>query len=372
VPALVALDISPGQLFIDEMKRSWDSGNAILPIDQRLPQLARQQLIKEFGASYVVNQQGESTKTSEGFPVDPGDALIVATSGSTGAPKGVVHTRDSIHAAVAAGGNRLNCSSTDHWLSCLPFAHVGGLTVVLRALHYQSKLTIEPLADSTVISEALTKGATITSLVPTILQRVDVSGFRTVLVGGSAVIDTLPINAVATYGLSETMGGVVYNGHALDGVELRISNSGEIEIRGPMLFRCYRDGTYSKSKDGWFATADLGEIDAAGNLKVLGRKDDLIITGGHKVWPGTVERALMLHPNIADACVKGAPDPTWGNAVIAWIVRKDNKNDLSLSEIKSFLKESLPDYSTPKTIYFQSEIPRNALGKVRYKELIHE
>jgi acyl-CoA synthetase (AMP-forming)/AMP-acid ligase II len=104
----------------------------------------------------------------------------------------------------------------------------------------------------------------------------------------------------------------------------------------------------------------------------LGRKDDLIITGGHKVWPSTVERALKLHPNVADVCVKGAPDPTWGNAVIAWIVRKDDKSDLSLSEVKSFLQETLPDYSIPKTIYFQSEIPRNALGKVRYNELIHE
>ena len=372
MPSLVALDITPGQFFVDQMKKVWDNGDAILPIDQRLPVIAKQQLIIQLGASFVIDKQGDMSATSSGFAVEIGDALVVATSGSTGAPKGVVHTHDSILAAVVAGGNRIDCSDTDHWLSCLPLAHVGGLSVVLRALHYGSKLTIEPRAQGSTIANALNHGATLTSLVPTILQRIDISSFRAVLVGGSAMIDELPTNAITTYGLTESMGGIAYNGRALDGAEIRINNEQEIEIRGKMLFRNYRDGSDPKSIDGWFATADLGEIDSNSQLRVLGRKDDLIISGGHKVWPSTVERALMLHPNIGDVCVKGVPDPTWGNAVTAWIVRKDSTTNLSLSDVRDFLSDTLPDYSAPKKIYWLQEIPRNALGKVRVSDLAYE
>ena len=372
MPSLVALDIIPGQFFVDQMKKVWDNGDAILPIDQRLPVFAKQQLISQLGASFVIGPQGDVSSTSSGFAVEVGDALVIATSGSTGAPKGVVHTHESILAAVVAGGNRIDCSNTDHWLSCLPLAHVGGLSVVLRALHYGSKLTIEPRAQGSTIANALNHGATLTSLVPTILQRVDVSNFRAVLVGGSAMIEALPKNAISTYGLTESMGGIVYNGHALDGAEIRINYEEEIEIRGQMLFRNYRDGSDPKSIDGWFATADLGEIDSNSRLRVLGRKDDLIISGGHKVWPSMVERALMLHPNISDVCVKGVPDPTWGNAVTAWIVGKESTTNLSLGDIRDFLSDTLPDYSAPKKIYWLQEIPRNALGKVRANELVNE
>ena len=370
MPSLIAIDMPAGQRFVDELKQIWDSGDALLPIDQRLPHIAKNQLLKQLGASYLINHHGERLKLEDGFAVGANDALVIATSGSTGTPKGVVHTHESIRAAIVAGGSRLECSSADHWLACLSLAHVGGLSVVLRALHYESKLTIEPKAEPTTIANALNNGATMTSLVPTIIRRVDVAGFRSVLVGGSEMVDALPTNAIATYGLSETMGGIAYNGQALDGVSLRISTDDEIQIRGAMLFREYRDGTNPKTHDGWFATGDLGELDSHRKLKVLGRRDDLINTGGFKVWPKTVEDSINEMAGVTECVVRGLPDENWGTAVCAWILLENQKRSFNIDTVRLHVKKSLPDYCAPQKLFIVDQIPRSALGKVQISELL--
>ena len=339
--SLVALDIKPSHNFLDLLNKTWDEGDAVLPIDQRLPQSAKQQLVKDLGASWIVANDGNMVKLDNGYQVDEGDALVIATSGTTGNPKGVVHTHASIIASVTAGGTRLGCCASDHWLACLPLAHVGGLSVLLRAQHYKSQLSIVDGVVQSSIVNAIDAGANLTSLVPSSLRKLDVSGFRAVLVGGSATHTDLPVNAISTYGLTETMGGVAYNGVALDGVEIRSSDSGEIEVRGEMLFRVYRDGTNPKDEGGWFATGDLGEINN-GVLAVHGRRDDLINTGGYKVWPKSVENSINQIPGVVDCVVMGLPDEKWGAAVCAWIILQDSTQSLKLDDARRHVKKNTP------------------------------
>ncbi len=367
--SLVALDIKPSHNFLDLLNKTWDEGDAVLPIDQRLPQSAKQQLVKDLGASWIVANDGNKVKLDNGNQVDEGDALVIATSGTTGNPKGVVHTHASIIASVNAGGTRLGCCASDHWLACLPLAHVGGLSVLLRAQHYKSQLSIVEGATQSLIDNAIDAGANLTSLVPSSLRKLDVSGFRAVLVGGSATHTDLPVNAISTYGLTETMGGVAYNGVALDGVEIRSSDSGEIEVRGEMLFRAYRDGTNPKDLGGWFTTGDLGEINN-GVLAVHGRRDDLINTGGYKVWPKSIENAINQMPGVVDCVVMGLPDEKWGAAVCAWIILQDSTQPLKLDDARRHVKKTLPDYCAPQRIFIVDQIPRSALGKVRTAELL--
>jgi O-succinylbenzoic acid--CoA ligase len=371
VHELVAIDMPAGELFVNALKKVWDSGDAALPIDQRLPDAARNNLLAQFKVSSVVEADGSKAKVATGEPVDDGDALVIATSGSSGEPKGVVHTHDSIKAAVTNTGARLGCSEADHWLACISLAHVGGLSVVLRALHFGSQLTIGRRADRETIESALRNGANMTSLVPTILHSVDISNFKTVLIGGAHPPTNLPSNAISTYGLTETFGGVVYNGSPIDGVEIRIGYDSEIEIRCDSLLRTYRNGFDPKKSEGWLHTGDLGEF-KDGKLSVLGRKDDLIKTGGYKVWPITIETSLKQHEAIADVIVSGTPDEKWGQAVTAWVVLRKDAINVRLEDLTKHVLSTLPDYCAPKKIYLVDEIPRSSLGKALVSELFRQ
>jgi O-succinylbenzoic acid--CoA ligase len=369
VRELVAIDMPAGDAFVNVLRKVWDSGDAVLPIDQRLPEVARKNLITQFKVSSLIGADGLRVKVAPGEPVDEGDALVVATSGSTGEPKGVVHTHGSIKAAVANTGARLGCSAADHWLACISLAHVGGLSVVLRALHFGSQLTIESRADKATIESAVKNGTNMTSLVPTILHSVDISNFKTVLVGGAHTSTNLPSNAISTYGLTETFGGVVYNGEPIDGVEIRIGTDSAIEIRCDSLLRTYRNGIDPKNSEGWLHTGDLGEF-KDGKLTVLGRKDDLIKTGGYKVWPITVEDSLRKHEVVADVVVAGTPDEKWGQTVTAWVVLRSEARSLRLEDLSKHVRLTLPDYCAPKKVFIVDEIPRSSLGKALMSELV--
>ncbi len=205
-------------------------------------------------------------------------------------------------------------------------------------------------------------GATLVSLVATALQRVDPARFRTIVLGGSAPPPDLPPNVVTTYGMTETGSGVVYDGHPLDGVDVRIDGDGEISVRGPMLLRAYRDGTVPL-QHGWFATGDLGRWDADGRLLVEGRRSDLIISGGENVWPEPVESVLRRHPGVADVAIAGEPDPEWGQAVTAYVVAAGDPP--TLDELRDAVKQELAPHCAPRRLVIVTAIPRTALGKIR-------
>jgi O-succinylbenzoic acid--CoA ligase len=342
---LVAIDRSGGAGFVDELRRIWDRGDAAFPVDQRLPASAKAAVC-------------EAMRVGE--PVEPGDALVVATSGSTGEPKGVVLTHDAVAASAATTSARLGVTAHDHWLACLPLSHVGGLSVVTRALHSGTRLTVLPGFDADTVNAS---DATLVSLVATTLPRVRADRFRTIVLGGSRPPADRPRNCVTTYGMTETGSGVVYDGVALDGVEVQIDGSGEIRLRGPMLLRCYRDGTSPVDADGWFPTGDLGRWLDDGRLHVEGRRVDLIITGGENVWPEAVETALADHPDVAEVLVRGVDDAEWGQVVEAVIVPMDDPP--SLESLRDHVKEHHPAFMAPRRLQIVASLPRTSIGKLR-------
>jgi o-succinylbenzoate---CoA ligase len=348
MPRLVALDAA-GDEFVAGLIAAWEDGDAVLPVDPRLPAQARERLLARLRA---------------GDDVEPGDALVVATSGTTGEPKGAVLTHDALAAAAHATSRRIGADpSADRWLACIPLAHVGGLGVVVRAL-----LTGTPCLVRDRFEPGT--GATLVSLVPAHLRRFDVSEFRVVLLGGQAPPAVLPPNVVTTYGMTETGGGVVYDGLPLDGVEARVAETdGRISLRGPMLLRAYRDGADPKDADGWLDTGDLGELLPDGRLAVFGRSGDMIVTGGENVWPFPVEQVLLQHPGIADVAVAGRPDPEWGQRVVAYVVVRDGGPPPSLEALRAVVKEQLPAYMAPREVVCVASLPTTTLGKVQRDRL---
>ncbi|MDE0320486.1 MAG: AMP-binding protein [Acidimicrobiaceae bacterium] len=361
---LVALALGGGERFVAELQRAWDAGDAVLPVDQRLPDAAQASLIERMGASVVVDSTGRHRRRG-GWDVEQGDALVMATSGSTGEPKGAVLTHAAIEANAMATSSALAVDpSTDRWLSCLPLAHVGGLAVVVRALLTDTPVEVHDGFEATAVEAAAQHGATLTSLVPTALARIDPTAFRAILLGGSAMPAQRPPNTVATYGMTETFSGVVYEGWPLDGVELRIRND-EVQLRCPMLLRCYRDNSDPRTGDGWYPTGDAGALSDDGQLSVSGRVDDMITTGGEKVWPAAVERILADLPAVAGAAIVGRPDPDWGQAVTAVIVPADRAQPPELDALRDAVKEHLPAYCAPRALELVSELPQTSLGKIQ-------
>jgi O-succinylbenzoic acid--CoA ligase len=364
----VALDLPLGPGFVREATRQWEDGNAVLPLDQRMPSAARRRMAVQLGATHLC-----TADTSEPLPapddslvpLSHDDALVIATSGATGAPKGVVHTHESLACHARMVGERLGLSANDHWWLCLPPAHIGGFGVVVRALHTQATLAFAAHVDDEAIADALRGGATHTSVVPTHVARHDFRGWRVVLVGGQRSAD-LPDNAVATYGLTETGGGIVYDSTPLAGVDVRIED-GEVLLRAPSMARTYRHAALPLADD-WLRTGDLGVFDGA-SLRIDGRRDDLIVTGGNKVWPHVVERRLLEHPLVTDVAVRGVPDPEFGSLVCAYVVPRDAHLPPSLEMLRGHVKETLAAYCAPKKLVFTQRIPRNALGKVVSSEL---
>lgn len=363
VNELVCLDLPLGPRFVDRIKQAWDNGDAIFPLDQRLPPAARDQVLTSIDPTIIFD--GDVDTSRKGTPVESGDAVVVATSGTTGSPKGVVLTHHAITASALATSNRLQVGSRDTWLACLPPAHVGGLSVVLRSLIMGTPLITAPQFSVESYNEAANNGATLVSLVSTALHRVNPSLYRTILLGGSKPPANRPRNAVTTYGMTETGSGVVYDGLPLDGVEIKIVDS-VVHLRAPMLLRSYRDGTNPLDNSGWFRTGDIGSL-KDGRLSVQGREGDLIITGGENVWPESVEDVIRQHPLVHDVCVAGVADPEWGQRVTAWIVCGDS--ELELLEIRDFVKQQLPAHCAPQRIVIVNEIPRTNLGKPKRTQL---
>ncbi|MET0477468.1 MAG: fatty acid--CoA ligase family protein, partial [Actinomycetota bacterium] len=174
---------------------------------------------------------------------------------------------------------------------------------------------------------------------------------------------------VRTYGLTETFGGMVHDGHPIDGAEVRIDGDpeGEVLVRGPMLFRRYRGDpgrTATALRDGWLVTGDLGRLGPGGRLTVLGRADDLVISGGVNVHPDEVEAVLATHPGVAEAAVAGRPDPEWGQRVTAFVVPRDPASPPTLAELRAFTRERLVAAKSPRELVLVPALPRSPSGKL--------
>jgi O-succinylbenzoic acid--CoA ligase len=365
VNRLVALAMAGRDRFVDELRRAWDDGDAVLPVDTRLPESAQRALVDAMAVAAVIDESGERSTRSGARPVEAGDALVVATSGTTGAPKGVVLTHDAVAASAEASSARLGIDPDRHrWLACLPVAHIGGLSVILRSVHTGTPCTVMPGFDAAAVEAAASAGVTHTSLVPTALARIDAARFERILLGGSAPPEHRPANCVVTYGMTETGSGIWYDDRPLDGVEVEV-RAGEVHVRGPMLLRAYRDGSVPLDADGWYPTGDAGELTADGQLVVHGRRGDMILTGGENVWPAPVEAVLGRHPGVDEVLVVGRRDPEWGQVVTAVVVATDPQAPPGLDELREFARPHLAPYALPRRLELAAALPRTAIGKLR-------
>jgi O-succinylbenzoic acid--CoA ligase len=370
MPELVALDLPAGPGFVEALQAAWDSGDAVLPLDPRLPRPAAQLLVEALRPSTIVDADGAHPQPA-GQPIEPGDALVIPTSGTAGEPKGVVHTHSSVRASALATSARLEVDTgVDRWLACLPLAHIGGLSVVTRSLVTGTPCTVLPGFDAEEVERQARSGTSLVSLVGTALGRIDASGFRIVVLGGAAPPEELPPNVVSTYGMTETGSGVVYDGRPLEGVEIRIGDGvigevGEVLVRGPMLLRSYRDGSDPRLPGGWLATGDGGRVETDGTLTVFGRMAEVIVTGGEKVWPVPVEGVLAGHPGVDQVAVWKRPDPEWGERVVAWVVPSDPSAPPGLDELRELVASRLARWAAPRQVVVVGSLPRTSSGKVR-------
>jgi O-succinylbenzoic acid--CoA ligase len=310
-------------------------------------------------------------------------ALVIATSGSTGEPKGVLLSADALRASATATHDRLG--GPGKWLLALPATHIAGVQVLIRSLLAGTEPDVLDLtsgfraASFAVAAQPVlaTPGRHYTALVPTQLARL-VAGegpglaalreFDAVLLGGAATPPALLTRALAlgvrvvtTYGMSETAGGCVYDGVPLNGAEVRLTDD-QIELSGPMLALGYRGR--EPFSDGWFRTGDLGRVLPDGRLEVLGRADDVIVTGGEKVPPVLVERVLTAQEGVLEACVVGVPDDEWGHVVAAMIVPSDPGAPPGEQCLREAVRSAVGRAAAPKELRFASELPLRGPGKV--------
>ncbi len=375
---LVAAVLPPGPAWLDLLDEVWQRGCAVLPVEHRLPEAEIARLLAAARPT-VLLRDGDQFKLPDGVPVEPDVALIIATSGTGGVPKLAELSHPALRAAVEASAARLGCGADDPWLSCLPVGHIGGMLVIARALLLRVPVRVHPRFDLDAFERE--RDARFTSVVPTVLTRLldagaDLARFHALLVGGARLPSDVRTRAeaagarvVATYGLTESCGGVVYDGIPLHGCAVRILEQGnEILLRATTLMRGYRldpDRTADAiTPDGWFHTGDAGSL-IDGRLVVRGRIDDLIITGGENVWPSEIEEALRPHPAVRDVAVIGEPDSTWGHRVVAFVIPTDPSAPPTLNDLRAFLARRLARHKAPHDVVFVDSFPTTPSGKVR-------
>ncbi len=379
---LIALLLPGGDDLVAAVRRAWDAGDAVLPLDPDAPRAHLDQVMQALSPTAVVEAGGGLRRLAGGRPVEAGDALVIATSGTTGAPKGAVHTFHSVEHAAYASSTAAGVAADTRWLACLPLSHVGGFSVISRALVTGAGLDVHARADAVAIDDAAERGATHVSLVPTLLDRIDATRWRTILLGGSAIPADPPVEHDRHLrhdrdhgrgGLRRTRAQRRRGAHRGPGRPRGVATArhgpasrAAIELRSPTLLRCYRDGTDPVRPDGWYRTGDLGRVDPrTQHLTVLGRADDLIISGGEKVWPDPVEAVLRTDHRVRDVAVVGRPDPEWGERVVAVVVAEDRNDPPSLQGLRDLVRAQLPRSAAPKELELVDSLPRTGLGKIR-------
>lgn len=362
---LHAVILPPGPTLARRLEAALDgSGPAICPLSPDLPRPALRSVLDALAPAAVETPDG-TTPREGGRPTEA--AVLIATSGSTGHPKIVELSAEALTRSATATLQRIGAAPGDRWLCCLPTDHIAGIQVLTRSIVAGTTPVIHERFSP---EAAISGGAQHISVVPTQLRRMleyDLSVFSSILLGGAAASCDLLAAARAaggrvltTYGMSETCGGCVYDGVPLDGVSAAVGDDGRIRLAGPVLFDGYRlrpDLTAAVLDAGWFVTSDLGVIEN-GALRVRGRADDVINTGGEKVVAGEVEQVLRAHPAVEEVVVVGRPDPEWGELVTAVVV-----GSATLDELRDHVRATLPAHAAPRAVELVPEIPMLASGK---------
>lgn len=334
---------------------------------------------------------------------------IVFTSGTTGHPKGAQISYGNHFYSALGSAERIGHVPDDRWLSVLPLYHVGGLAVIFRATLYGIGVVLHRQFDVQQITQSiLAHDVTLISLVPTMLYRMIQTGvtfpkLRLILLGGAAASTSLLAEAyrlglpvAPTYGLTEAasqvatllptdaaekLGSVgkplVFSRVQIvdnEGRALPPFAHGEVIVHGLTVMQGYLKNEAANAqtlRDGWLYTGDIGYLDADGDLWLLQRRSDLIVSGGENVYPAEVEAVLMQHTAIHEVCVVGLPDAEWGQRVVAVVILQTGVHisDIALIE---YCRVNLARYKVPKQVFFWDDFPRTASGKIVRRQIVEQ
>lgn len=365
--SLLAIDLPLGPALEEALRDCVEHQRAFCVLDQRVSASRRDDELALLGATAVLDRDGRSALRT-GQQVDDEIGLVMLTSGSSGTPKAAELTWGALRASAVLTQATLRGQGAPAWYPCLPANHIGGLAVLLRALFDDATLVWGAFDQ---LDKAPSLGATHVAVVRAQLARFDLSGFDKVLVGGARPPDTRATNVIATWGMTETGSGIVYDGSPLPGVEVA-THDGEIIVRSPTLFRSYRNAPRPWSigpdgRDDWFPTGDAGSVDN-NTVSIRGRLGFVINTGGEKLWPEDLETVLAGIEGIRDVAVTSLDDPEWGEKVVALVVSDAHDRD---ALIRDRANERIGPWAKPKVIRYVHDIPRTSNGKIRRGELPH-
>lgn len=384
----------PGLPSILTILKRLAAGRRFCPLHPRLAAGQRAaleaRLEAERSASQIANSGRRIGATGLADPKgDSAEALVMFTSGSSGRPKGVVLSCGALIASAKASAAVLGWRPEDRWLLSIPLAHIGGLSILSRALIARRAVVLPPPGrfEAARIGRLMEEAeVSLASLVPTQLRRLLEAGWRpqarlrAVLLGGApaeaqllerARAEGVPV--LTTYGLTESCAQVSLQtpgttpspalgaGRALPGIGIR-ARGGAIQLSGPTLLSRYLDGPPPAwTEDGWLDTGDRGRLDAAGQLFVFGRAGELILSGGENIYPAEVEPALLSDPAVAEAMVFGQPSAQWGEEVCAAVVWAGAPDEAGLKER---LGGRLAKFQRPRQLASLEALPKTGSGKL--------
>ncbi len=407
--------LEPGMVLASVVEQRWLNvlllfalprmGCIFFPLDPALPVQLRQRLLGAAKVDVLLEEplelqaQRQTDRVFEQVLLKSEDVcLLIATSGTNGFPRIVELTGSNLHSSALAAEQCLQISSSSVWLACLPLFHIGGLSVLLRGVFSGAKVVLEDKFEPQRLAQLLAeKGVSHLSMVPTMLARLlahnpdlePQSALKVVLLGGGPATAGL-VNAglqrgwplCPSYGMTETASQVATCypppgrwqagsvGKALPHVEIAVGSGGEIRVRGASVAKYVRliDGSREELLDaqGWLCTQDAGWLDEARGLHILGRLDDMLITGGENIHPHMLEQELAVCPGVEEVAVVAIEDPVWGEKLIALYV-----GSCSAQELKTWAKQRLKKAFLPKVFFAVESLPRNAMGKLLRAEAKH-
>jgi len=377
----------PERVFIETPEERWTFGDTVAAVESRA--VAGSEVVRPWpyyssvvdllavmigGSAVIVAEESPESSLVEAA----GASSVVFTSGSSGGARGARLTGANWAAAAEASVEHLGHGADDTWLLALPLHHVAGLSILIRSAYSGGTVRMLPGFEPISFAHELRNGVTMASMVPTMLARVleiDPGPFpalRAVLVGGGPIPDELLERAASaglpvlpTYGLTETCGQVATlkpgsplenKAHPLPGVELRIESDDRIAIRGPMVSPGYV-GEPDRGPGEWFVSGDLGRMEG-GALRMTGRADTVILSGGENIDPSVVEAALSRVNGVEASMVLGVPSEEWGMEVVCLYV-----GEASPIRIETYLRHRLAGFMIPKRWLRVDELPRSPLGK---------
>jgi len=374
----------------------------LLPLDPRLPEGQRERLLEQVHADILIVDEdneyytpgmnavtatdllAQAVQAKPVFPLESpvtGDRcrLLLATSGSSGIPKLVTLADDNLEASVDAANERLGVTSHCVWLDCLSLAHIGGLAILLRCARQGASVVLHEGFDAHAVMQDLHKhNVSHISLVPAMLARLlDLNtepppSLQVALIGGAPLDPGLAQRALdkgwpvwVTYGMTETASMVTARrlqsaqddprqvGAALRGFDLRLVDD-VIQVRGAAVCR-----DAGQPRGQWLSTGDRGQLDAAGQLTILGRKDEMLLSGGEKVHPEAVERLLVRCPGVDRVAVTGQPDPVWGEKVVAVYC-----GDIDEASLAQLCRDGIKGALRPRAFLKVDALPLTTSGKL--------